>query len=193
LAAGTRYVATVQGAGAAAPARDAAGNALQSTKTWSFTTAGTATSSRTASPNAVVLETGSLISGSASQLASDDDQYYVVGSGFSASGRLSSWYGSFASVPNALQSLRITYKGKNSQTCSQTVSAFNWRTNSWTPLDARSVGGTESQVDVAAPGASADYVSGTTGDGELRVRVSCTSYFTSFTTNGDLLKITFAA
>jgi hypothetical protein len=58
-------------------------------------------------------------------------------------------------------------------------------------LDSRSLGTTEVQIDRFPSGALADYVSGTTGDGTLYVRVRCTSSSGAFTTSGDLLRITY--
>jgi hypothetical protein len=40
-------------------------------------------------------------------------------------------------------------------------------------------------------GTLANYVSGATGDGELRVRVRCTRGYWSFFASGDLLRIAY--
>jgi hypothetical protein len=76
-------------------------------------------------------------------------------------------------------------------TCSQVVSVWNWTTSTWVQLDSRSVGATEVLVDRAAGGTLADYVSGTTGDGEVRVRVRCTHATSAFFSSADLLRVTF--
>jgi hypothetical protein len=54
----------------------------------------------------------------------------------------------------------------------------------------RSVGTMELQVDATPTGALADYVSGSSGDGDVAVRVRC-SRSGSFFTSGDLLRITY--
>ena len=68
---------------------------------------------------------------------------------------------------------------------------WRWTTNSWVQLNSRSVGTTEIALNNLAPtGAAADYVSGTTGDGEVRVRVRCTRA-TNFVAEGELMRITY--
>ncbi|HLL86947.1 MAG TPA: hypothetical protein VK387_06520, partial [Thermoleophilaceae bacterium] len=118
----------------------------------------------------------------------DDDSYYEVNS--TASGtRTSSWYGRFPGVSNALKSLKLTYKGKASATCTQTVALYRWTTASWVSLDSRSVGTTEVLVDKSPTGTLGDYVSGTSGDGEVRARVRCTRT-SVFYSRGDLMRLT---
>ena len=182
LAAGRKYTATVSTA-----AKDAAGTAMQTAKTWQFTIAPV-----TRTPNSVAILTGTLRGGDATSLRSDDNVYYQVNSTTSGT-RTTSWYGSFTSVPNGLGSLKTTYKGKNSVACTQTLALFNWTTNAWTQIDSRSVGTTEVSIAPATPGAARDYVSGTSGNGELRFRVACQVASPSFFASGDLMKITYAA
>ena len=68
---------------------------------------------------------------------------------------------------------------------------WRWTTNTWVQLDSRAVGTTEVAINNLAPtGAAADYVSGTTGDGEVRVRIRCTRT-TNFASNGDLMRISY--
>ncbi|MDQ3991707.1 MAG: hypothetical protein M3245_05300, partial [Actinomycetota bacterium] len=154
-------------------------------KAWSFTT----WRSVFRYPFATRIETGAYRSGSHSRLAADDNLHYEVRSTTSGT-RTSSWYGRFSGVTNALKSLRVAYRGRNSLSCGQTVSIWRWTTNSWVQLDSRSVGATEVLVDKTVDGAPADYVSGTTGDGEVRVRVRCTKR-SAFYSRGDLMKVTF--
>ena len=184
LAGGTGYTAQV-----AAGARDAAGNALAASQASTFTTAASVTTV-TAYPSATVIETGSLRAGSYSRLASDDNSFYEVSSTTSST-RTASWYGVVGRVANSLGSLRIAYRGRNSLSCSQTVSVWNWATGAWTQLDARTVGTTEVLVDKTVGGTLADYVSGTSGDGEVRVRVRCTHGSSSFYARADLLRVTY--
>ncbi len=181
LAQGTGYTARVTTA-----AKDASANRLGADKAWSFRTVTTVT----ASPGATVIESGSLRSGSYSRLAADDGVYYEVNSTASST-YTSSWYGRFTAVPNGLVSLKASYSGKNSRTCSQTIAIWRWTTNSWVQLDSRSVGTTEVLVDKAVTGTLADYVSGSSGDGEVRVRVRCTLSSYSFYSSGDTLRITY--
>jgi hypothetical protein len=141
-------------------------------------------------PSTVSAVTGSIASGSASSLAADDDAYLVVNSTTGKGTKVAAWYGSFTGVDNASTSLAATYKGKASLTCSHTVAIWRWTDSTWVQLDARSVGTTEVQVaDLTPPGSLADFVSGATGTGEVRIRISC-STAAVFAASGDLLKIT---
>jgi subtilisin family serine protease len=179
LAEGTSYTATE-----AATATDTAGNALADGATWGFSTLTNVSSV----PGGTVIETGSLRSGNAGSLAADDNAYYQV----NAVSRTSSWYGSFPAVSNDLAGLKVTYKGKSSRSCTQTVSIWSHATGSWIQLDSRNVSSTEILVETTPTGTLADYVSGDTGDGELRARVSCVrTGGGSFYTSGDLMKIAY--
>ncbi len=183
LAGGTQYTARV-GTGA----KDAAvpGNPLAAEKSWSFTTI----NSSTVSPAAAVLETGTVRGGAAADLGADDNLYYEVNSTTSGT-RTTSWWGRFTAVPNSLSNLKVTYKGKNSQTCTQRLYIKRWTNNAWVQLDSRSVGTTEVRIDALPGGNAADYVSGTAGDGELQLRVRCTRSKLGFLASGDLMQITY--
>jgi hypothetical protein len=142
----------------------------------------------TAYPGSVTIFTGSVRAGGASQLAAADGSALQINS---ASGR-TSWYGRINNVPNSLKSLSVTYKGWNSLTCSQTLSLWNWTYGSWFQLDSRSVGSTSTTITASASGTLANYVSGSTGNGDVAVRVNCTrSDYLSFYASGDLMKIVF--
>jgi subtilisin len=179
LAEGTSYTARVS-----TVAKDLAGNPLAKGGSWSFTAWRTVN----AHPFAATLEAGSVVAGSYSRLATDDNLFYAVAATTSGT-RTSSWHGRVAGVSNAAKTLSIRYRGRASATCSQTISIYRWTTASWVQLDARGLGTTESQVDRAVTGTVADYVSGTSGDGEVRVRVRCTAGY-GFTASADLLRIT---
>ena len=142
------------------------------------------------SPGAVVIETGTLGGGTFAALNADDNVFFRVNSTTTGT-RTTAWYGTFSGVSNALADLRVSYTGRNTVSCTQTVHVWRWSTNSWVQLNSRSVGTTEIALTNLAPaGAAADYVSGTTGDGELRVRVRCTRA-TNFVAEGELMRITY--
>ena len=167
-------------------ARDQAPNSLGAEKAWSFRTLATVT----AYPGATVIEAGRRRAGAYTSLRADDNSYFAVNSTTSGT-RTSSWYGRFTGISNALKSLRLTYKGKASATCAQTLAIWSWPRNGWVTLDSRSLGGTEVRVDKAATGALADYVSGASGDGEVRIRARCTRRTSGFYTSGDLLRVVY--
>jgi subtilisin family serine protease len=144
-----------------------------------------------ATPDATTVSTGSLRSGTAASLAADDDVFYEVDSSTSGQ-KTTAWYGTFSGVTNALSSLRVSYSGKNSRSCSQTVHIWNWNNSSWVQLDSRTVGATEVSIANLAPGGTLSrYVSGTTGDGDLRVRVRCRVSGAAFFASGDRLQISY--
>ena len=76
-------------------------------------------------PREAIVTAGALRAGSVGRLRADDNAYYEVNSTPSGT-RRTSWFGRFAGVSNALGDLRITYKGKNSASCSQTVDVYRW-------------------------------------------------------------------
>jgi hypothetical protein len=140
-------------------------------------------------PSSTTIVQGALQSGTAANLAADDEAYYVLGSTTKGT-RTAGWYGSFTGISNGVTTFAATYKGKASLTCTQAIAVWRWTDSTWVQLDSRSVGTTEILVsNLTPPGAAADYVSGTTGPGEVRVRVSCTAA-TTFSLSGDLMKLT---
>jgi len=147
----------------------------------------------TAFPTSTVIETGTLNGGSAANLKVDDDVYYAVNSTTSGT-RTSSWYGVFPGVSKALTSLKISYKGNNSRTCTQTVSVWLWTSSAWVQLNSTSVGTTEVLLANLTPtGTLSDYVSGTSGSGDVRVRVRCVRGSQNFASRGDLMQIVYDA
>jgi hypothetical protein len=141
-------------------------------------------------PNATVIETGTAGGGTAAALTADDNVFFQVNSTTSGT-RTSSWYGSFTGVTNSLADLRVNYRGRNSASCTQTVHIWRWTTNAWVQLDSRAVGSAEVSLNNLVPaGAAADYVSGTAGDGEVRVRIRCTRT-ANFQAFGELMRITY--
>jgi hypothetical protein len=177
LGEGTTYQAAL-----AAGARDLAGNELATGRIWSFRTVTTVT----ALPTGAALEAGTLRSGGVSSLHADDNAFLYVNSTTSAT-RTTSWYGRFTGIARDLRIMRVTYRGRSSASCSQTVSVWRWSTGSWVGIDSRTVGTTEALVDRSLSGSLADYVSTA---GEVRVRVRCTSGGQAFYAGGDLLRLT---
>jgi len=142
-------------------------------------------------PREAIVSAGTLRAGTVGRLRADDDAYYQVNSTTSGT-RRTSWFARFAGVSNDLDDLLITYKGKNSASCSQTVDVFRWTDATWVPLSQRLVGTTEIRLANLAPsGAASDYVSGASGLGEVRVRLSCTNSSSSFYSSADLLRIAY--
>ena len=143
----------------------------------------------TASPTGVAVLTGSHRTGTAASLSADDNAYYEVASTSSGT-RTAAWRASFGGISSQLSDLKVTYKGKNSRSCTQTVAIWNWATSSWVQLDSRSVGTSEVGITVAPGGTLSNYVS---SGGELRVRVQCTNSSRTFNSQGDLMRISYKA
>ncbi len=142
----------------------------------------------TAAPSSTTIEIGSLRGGGAAALAADDTAYYSVNSN-TKSTRTASWYGTFAAVPRTLSNLRVTYKGKDSRSCSQTVAIYRYADGKWLTLDSRSVGTSEVLIPNLAPsGAPSDYLS---SSGNLHVRVRCATSSGTFFASGNLLQIAY--
>jgi len=151
--------------------------------TWTYTPV-------TRFPDGTTIETGTLGSGAAASLNADDNNYYQVNSTTSGT-RTTSWYGIFNSVAKNLSNLKISYKGKNSASCTQTVAIWRWTDNTWQQLDSRAVSTSEINIaNLVPPGTLSDYVSGATASGDLRVQVRCTRTG-NFTASGDLMKIDY--
>ena len=182
LASGASYRASV-----ATNARDVAGNALATPTTSTFATETTVN----ATPASVTVTAGRVRSGDATRLRVDDDAYFQVNSATSGT-RAADWYGRVRTVSNAVTKLTVAYKGKSSAACSQIVYVYDWTNALWTRLDSRSVGTTEVAVTTAVSGTLANYVSGTSGDGDVAVRIRCTrSDGVGFFVSGDLLRVTY--
>jgi len=142
-----------------------------------------------AAPTSVTLEAGSLRSGTAASLSADDSAFYSVNSSSDYS-RTTSWYGTFTGVPSTLRSLNVAYKGSNSSSCTQTLSAWSFQAGSWAQLDSRTVDSNQVLIERSTTGNPGDYVG---PGGEVRVRVRCTVGFfgSAFVANGNLLRITY--
>jgi hypothetical protein len=141
----------------------------------------------TAFPASTTIESGTLRGGAVSALTADDNVYYQVNSTTSGT-RTSSWYGTFTGVPSGLSGLRVTYTGRNSRSCTQTIAIWRWSDSTWQQLNSGAVGNTETtRADLAPAGAASSYVSAT---GDLRVRVRCTTT-ANFFASGEVLRITY--
>jgi hypothetical protein len=139
-------------------------------------------------PATATITSGSLRSGSASNLATNNGSYYQVNSTTSGT-RTSTWYGSFTGVSRSLANLRVTYSGMQSRTVTQNVEIYQWSTSSWVTLNTRSGSTTEVLISNLAPSGSAvNYVS--TG-GEVRIRIRSVGSSTNFYTVADLLQISY--
>jgi subtilisin family serine protease len=144
----------------------------------------------TVAASSYTVDTGSWRSGSAASLQADDGNLLQVDSGGSKKKRVVGWSGGFTNVPNSAQSFQVTYSGGNSRSCAQTLAIFRWTTNSWVTLDSRSVAG-ETRLVKSVPGTMSDYVHTASGPGTVVVRVSCSRKKKGFSSQGDLMLLTY--
>jgi hypothetical protein len=179
LVAGATYTATV-GTGA----RSAAGSPLAVAKSWSFRDVLTVH----ANPGTVTTSAGTYRGGNAASLTSDNNAFYVVGS--TTTSPAAAFYGTLTGANNDLTSLAYAYQGKNSATATQVISLWNWTANRWDVFDTRSVGATEVLVSKTASGTLANYVSGTTGTGSIRLQVRSTRS-SGFTLSGERMALQY--
>jgi hypothetical protein len=141
-------------------------------------------------PSAFTVTTGTLQIGTIASLAADDGDLLAVRSTKTGT-RTATWFGSFTGVDDGVASIGVNSAGSASATCTQVVSIFRWTDSTWVDLDTRSVGPTEvALAGLAPPGVPGDYVSGTSGPGEVRVRISCSTATVVFTHSQDLLALT---
>lgn len=143
----------------------------------------------TASPSSFKVLTGSLSSGSVASLSVDDELYLQVKSNSSYT-RTSAWQAGFMGIPSNTSVLKISYSGKNSRSCTQTVDLWRFSDSAWVKLDSRSVGTAEVLIsDLKPAGKLSDHVG---PGGEVRVRVRCQTRSGTFTSSGDLVKLTYS-
>jgi hypothetical protein len=140
-------------------------------------------------PSSYTVVAGNHVSGNAASLAADDGDYLVVRSTKTGT-KTATWYGTFTGVDNGLTSLSATYIGSSALTCTQVISIWRWTDSTWVQLDSRSIGTTEVEIaDLTPAGTLADYVSGTSGTGDVRLQVSCTTGVAQFNLSGELQQL----
>ncbi len=147
-----------------------------------------ARSSTTVDAGAVTVQIGTRKSGSAEQLAADDDRFYRVDS--TKRGKpTTSWSASFGKITDP-SSLEVSYRGSNSRRCTQAVSLYRFADSRWVTLDRNEVGATEKSLVGLSPasGPASAYVSTT---GQARVRVRCSRASGTFTSRADLMQVTY--
>lgn len=140
-------------------------------------------------PSSVAISTGTLRTGTVTALAKADSSYYQVNSNTAAT-RAADWSATTAAnIPNSTAGLQITYRGLNSRSCTETIYLYNYRTVAWVSLKTITVGTSAVTTVIVPSGTAADYVSGTSGNGTVKVRIKNTSTAGSFYTSGDQVAI----
>jgi hypothetical protein len=151
-----------------------------------FTTSSSAPVPHTTVASSVTNLSGIHGSGTVSALSSLNGVFYVV------RGATTDWYGQMTGVSNAATSLSFTFAAVTNSSCTQTLRAYNYATGAYATLDTRTLGTSEQTVTASPAGALADYVSGTSGTGTVRLRATCTSA-SSHKHQGDLMSVTWTS
>ncbi len=153
-------------------------------------------------PTSTKINVGTLNSGTVTNLAVADANYYRVNSTTSGT-RTTDWYGQFSGVPAGAANLVVTYQGRNCGTgtgCpattakSTTLSIWNWTTSTWVQLGAATnVGTTDVIITRAVTNPATNYIGTGTNKGLVRIRVLTTGGTTNFVTGGNLMKLVYDA
>lgn len=141
-------------------------------------------------PAAATIESGggTLRGGTAAAMNADENTFYEVNSTTTGS-RSVSWYATFTGIPKSVASLSVSYVGKESRSCTETLSLMNFLSNSWVQIYSGTVStGEVLRANIPAPGVAADFVSGT---GEVRVRTRCTGPTANFFSSADLMSVSY--
>jgi uncharacterized protein YkwD/chitodextrinase len=190
LAALTQYSYTVR-------AYDAAGNVGPSSNTATATTQSGVTpppppppppptGGTTVYASSYALQSGSTAGGFVSYLRALDGSTLNIASSFSGS---AAWYGRF-NVPRTLSSLTATYAGSATQSCTRTISVYDWSTYSWQTLSTGTAGTSTTSLTLPLAGPFSRYLGGSGTLGEVRLRVACSGG--SFTTRTDQLTLAYS-
>ena len=140
---------------------------------------------RNYAPTSVTVSSGTINSGSASNLSANDESYLVVNS-TTTSTYTTDWYSSVTISENraSVSKLTVTYDGKYSRSVTQKLYLFNYTTNAWNQIDNRTVGTTDVTI-TYTPTTPSNFISTT---GIIRLRVQGTTTAGTFTCSGDFVR-----
>jgi hypothetical protein len=141
-------------------------------------------------PNDTNRMTGTSTSGTASSLATDDDNFYTTGASCNGwfGGCATEWSARFQTGGRVDGPLGLMYSGKNAGAGIQFISVWNWSTWSWVGVDAfRVVANSEVRLSVTLPAPNSQWAA----NGSLAfVKVTTIGNFTS--SSADLLQMCVA-
>jgi subtilisin family serine protease len=139
------------------------------------------------SPSSTTITSGTLNSGSYTNLANNDASYYILNSTKSGT-RKCDWYGgvTITQVKSSVTKLTVVYDGKYSRSRTQVLYLYNWTTLAWTQIDSRTVSTTDVTV-TNTQTSPANYISST---GQIRLRVYTSGGSANYTSSGDYMRFT---
>ena len=174
-------------------------------------TAFASTTTIIARPTGPATAKGTAGGGSFLNLGTTDASYYVVNSTGPTTGAPpydAHWYAGFTGVAQGGLNLKVSYTGKCSVACNQTIYVWKWTTPSgWVQIDpappatSRAVGTTDVPIaDIAVPpspaaGKWSSYIGTGANAGQVRVRVSTSRAAGTgvYSTSGNFMKLTYDA
>lgn len=125
--------------------------------------------------------------GTPAALAADDDSYVTVASRRNGT----DWTSVFAQVPNWIEHMAISFKGKSDVPCLNRLYARNFYSHAWELLDERMLGPDEVEIRGLVPGTPGNlsfYITNEHGPGFVWVRNTCEAGG-AFVTSTDVLTI----
>jgi hypothetical protein len=179
-------------------ARDVANNASAYSNIASATTAAVTpppppppSSLTTTFPTGVTVVAGTATAGNAASLATVDQDYYTVKAPILSS---ATWYGTFSAAANA-SDFKVTVTGLASRTCTLSLAIYRWTTAAWVAVGtSRSIGTTQVTIADQAPPTSVPAADLRNASGQVRVRVSCSTFsFSSYTSSTNLLQLSYSS
>ncbi len=130
--------------------------------------------------------TGTVTSGSVTNLAANDASRMTVTSVKSGSTYLTNWYGS-ATLAHPPTKLTVTYDGNYSVSRTQTLYLYNFSTAAWTQINS----GTVSTSDVTKTWTTTTPAAYVSAANQVRLRVSANTRSSSYTCRADYMAFTY--
>jgi subtilisin family serine protease len=138
-------------------------------------------------PSSTTITSGTLSSGSYTNLAGNDASYYVLNS-TKTSTRKCDWYGgvTITQAKSSVTKLTVVYDGKYSRNRTQVLYLYNWTNLAWVQIDSRTVSTTDVTV-TNIQTSPANYISST---GQIQLRVYTTGGSANYTSSADYMRFT---
>jgi hypothetical protein len=141
----------------------------------------------------VQIDTGSLQSGSASDLTSDDGRHLLIQARLTLPffRQTTAWTATFSGIPRNVSGLLILYRGGSLLDASQSISILSPSANQWVQMHSRPiVGGVDTYVEI--DGLSAPFSNWIDAAGNLKMMVVCTCVaLRGNITGADLARLTY--
>jgi hypothetical protein len=139
-------------------------------------------------PTATAVEKGKAVTGTRAEfLAARGPLGYALTSTTSGT-RTATWNATFRGIPNATPTMALEFVGRATRSCAQKLEIFNFTTSKWGPLHRRTMGTADGRPVQNVGGTVAHYVGGSSGNGDVKIRSTCTAS-ANFTQTTDVLAL----